>query len=641
MTDNFRKQAATIRSADSRSRWARSLLTAGMTCLLLTTTATPAQSVTELETPDFGPDVVIVTPAMTVEQINAAIAPRPNDPRRQIFFMPGIYGSAAGAASPDTARDIVAANLNANTAMAGLGKSPEDVRINGALHIDVSGFAALVTFARSLSNLTINPIQPGLPPNTMRWQTSQTAHWRRVNLLGSLDVVGNPPTYAFGSVIANSRITGVVDVGDARITASSPGGKANAMYYVRDSVIGGWKGFASQMVFSGVEGAPADNFGPGGSDRSKAGDKVTLRTTPLSREAPFLYVEKGEYNVFVPKARRDSAGVNWSVRKDVGTSMPISRFLIARPSDPVEKLNEAIALGKDIILTPGVYQLTAPLRVARADAVVMGLGFAQLNAVNGTEAVIVADVPGVVLSGFGIGTGPKTSDVLVRIGTPGVRSGDATNPTTLSDVHIAGNAVTTEIIDQDHVLVDGAWIRTWRDGKIEWADAANSFGVVVNGNNVTWTGLWVEHFKKTQITWNGNGGRVVFLQNEPPYEPPSQAVWMNGDKPGYPSLKIADHVKSFRLDGFSTYTRFSNGCECFVWSAIETPISPTIRFHGLTAASILYPIPGGGFTRGGYKHIINDHGPAIDAGVDSGHSRLPHSDVFGFTANHRIASFPD
>ncbi len=613
----------------------------GIACLLLASSASHAQSVAPSAAPDFGPDVVIVAPTMTVEQVNAAIAPRPNDPRRQVFFMPGTYGSAEGAANPDTARGIVTAHLNANTAMAGLGKSPEDVRVNGALHIDVAGFAALVTFARSLTNLTINPIQPGLPVNTMRWQTSQTAHWRRVNLLGSLDVVGNPPTFAFGSVFANSRITGTVDVGDARITESSPGGKANAMYYVRDSEIGGWNGFAAQMVFSGVKSAPADNFGPGGADRSKAGDKVTIPATPLSREAPFLYVEKGEYKVFIPKAQRNSAGYNWSVGTDVGTSMPISRFLIARPSDPVEKLNAAIASGKNIILTPGVYSLTAPLRIARADAVVLGLGFAQLNAVSGTEAVIVVDVPGVVLSGFGIGTGATTADVLVRIGTPGVRSGDVGNPTTLSDVHIAGKAVTTEIIDQDHVLVDGAWIRTWRDGKVEWADAANSYGVVVNGNHVSWTGLWVEHFKKTQITWNGNDGRVVFLQNEPPYEPPSQAVWMNGDKPGYPSLKIADKVKSFRLDGFHTYTRFSNGCECFVSSAIETPVSPNIRFHGLTAASILFPVPGGGFTKGGYKHIINDFGPAVDAGADSGRSRLPYSDVFGFTANHRIANFPE
>jgi hypothetical protein len=641
MTNNCEKRGAATRSAQPRSRRAHAALLAGMACLSVASNPSRAQSVGAPEAPDFGPDVVIVTPSMTTEQVNAAIAPRPNDPRRQIFFMPGTYGSAEGAANPDTARGIVTTNLNANTAIAGLGKSPEDVRINGALHIDVAGFAALVTFARSLSNLTINPIQPGLPPATLRWQTSQTAHWRRVNLLGSLDVVGDPPTFAFGSVIANSRITGKVDVGDARITASSPGGKANAMYYVRDSAIGGWKGFASQMVFSGVTGAPADNFGPGGADRSNAGDKVTLPTTPLSREAPFLYVEKGAYKVFVPKARRDSAGYNWSVGTDGGRTLPIDRFLIARPSDPVEKLNAAIASGKDIILTPGIYQLTAPLRIARADTVVMGLGFAQLNAVAGTEAVVVEDVPGVVLSGFGIGTGPTTSDVLVRIGTPGVRSGVAANPTTLSDVHIAGKAVTTQVIDQDHVLVDGAWIRTWRDGKVEWADAVNSFGVVVNGDNVSWTGLWVEHFKKTQITWNGNGGRVVFLQNEPPYEPPSQAVWMNGNKPGYPSLKIADHVKTFRLDGFSTYTRFSNGCACFVSSAIETPVSPNIRFHGLTAASILFPIPGGGFTKGGYKHIINDVGPAVDAGVDSGHSRLPHSDVFGFTANHRIANFPE
>jgi len=613
----------------------------GVTAILTLLGATGAHAQTAPALPDFGPDVVIVTPDMSVEAINAAIAPKADNPRRQVLFMPGTYGSAADARTPDAASGVIDANLHANTAMAGLGKSPDAVRINGALHVSVTGYAALGTFARSLSNLSINPIQRGMPAGTLRWLTSQTAHWRRVHLLGDLDVVGNPKTFAFGNVIANSRIAGAIHAGDARNRPGQPGEKANGMYYLRDSEIGGWNGFGAQIVFSGVKGAPAHDFGPGAADRSGAGDKVTLATTPLSREAPFLYVDGGKFNVFLPAARRDTAGTNWALDRAAGRSVSLDAFYIARPSESVETLNKALTQGRNLLLTPGVYDLTAPLRVERAGAVVMGLGFAKLNAVNGSEALIVGDVPGVILATFDIGGGPVTSDVLVRIGKAGGKSGKATDPTTLSDVHIGGKAVTAEIIDQDHVLVDGAWIRNGRHRNSAWEEPADSFGVVVNGDDVTWTGLWVEHFKKTQIQWNGNRGRVVFLENEPPYEPPSQAVWMNGDKPGYPSLKIANGVSQFELDGFSTYTRFSNGCVCFTHSAIETPIKPGIKFRSITASSIMFPIPSGGFTKGGFKHIFNDIGPAIDAGVDTGNSRLPHSDVFGFSANHRIAEFPD
>jgi hypothetical protein len=61
----------------------------------------------------------------------------------------------------------------------------------------------------------------------------------------------------------------------------------------------------------------------------------------------------------------------------------------------------------------------------------------------------------------------------------------------------------------------------------------------------------------------------------------------------------------------------------------------------VTVASIRFPIAGGGFTKGGFEHIFNNLGPAVDAGVDPGGSRLPYSDVFGFSANRRIANFPE
>ena len=51
---------------------------------------------------------------------------------------------------------------------------------------------------------------------------------------------------------------------------------------------------------------------------------------------------------------------------------------------------------------------------------------------------------------------------------------------------------------------------------------------MVNGDNVLATGLFVEHYQKYQVVWNGNGGKTIFFQNEMPYDPPNQAAWMNG-----------------------------------------------------------------------------------------------------------------
>lgn len=601
-----------------------------------TTPETPAEVV-----PNFGPNVTIIDPSMTTAQINAAIAPKTGNPRHHVLFKPGTYGSAAGANDPATATGIIDAPLNVNMYMSGLGASPTDVRINGSLRVPVSG-GALGTFYRSLSNLSINPIQAGQPAHKMTWVTSQTSHWRRVDLDGDLDVAGDPSVFAFGNVIANSRIKGSIDVGEGQNTDTGSGNSSNAMYYVRDSQIGGWEGFSAKMVFSGVTGAPANNFGPATAS-TLPGDKITLASTPVTREAPFLYLVNNNWRVFVPKARTNTSGYNWSLGAAYGTTMTLRDFYIAMPADTAATLNAQLQQGKNLILTPGTYNLEAPLQINRANTVVMGLGFAMLNATSGTSALRVGDVPGVSLSGFTV-NGTTSADLLVLIGNTGVKSGVASNPTTLNDVHMANSpAFTAMIINQDHVLIDGSWIR--RGGGAVWEAASASHGLVVNGDNVTGLGLWIEHFKKTQTFWNGNNGRVVFFQNEPPYTPPSQAQWMNGSKEGYPNLKVADHVTSFRVDGFGTYARFNNGCPCFVSSAIEAPVNPSVYFNGLVAGSINFPTPAGttpsGFTIGGFRHIINDYGPAVDAGLDSGNSRLPFSDTFGFASSARLVRFPE
>ena len=61
-----------------------------------------------------------------------------------------------------------------------------------------------------------------------------------------------------------------------------------------------------------------------------------------------------------------------------------------------------------------------------------------------------------------------------------------------------------------------------------------SYGIV-NGDDVTATGLFVEHYQEHNTIWNGERGRVVLYQNELPYDPPSQADWTQPDITlGYP-----------------------------------------------------------------------------------------------------------
>ena len=50
-------------------------------------------------------------------------------------------------------------------------------------------------------------------------------------------------------------------------------------------------------------------------------------------------------------------------------------------------------------------------------------------------------------------------------------------------------------------------------------------GLIVNGDDVTAYGLFVEHFQQYQTLWNGEGGAVYFYQSELPYDPPNQAAW--------------------------------------------------------------------------------------------------------------------
>ncbi len=581
--------------------------------------------------PDFGPNVTFVDPSWSTDRINALLDSVNDEDefslnRHQVFFEPGVYGSAAGQEDPATATDIVNQTVGYYEAIAGLGAQPGDVLVNGAFQVNpvvrcpdtpwaCQDPGSLTRFWRSLSNLAINPIQtsvgadrdlpfpPGtVAPHQMRWAVSQAAPMRRVDLRGDLTVFGQMGEYASGGYLANSRVTGTLSTGSQQ------------QWYTRNSEVGTWDGGVWNTVFSGVDGAPATDFGPHADGTT--GNKTTLDATPLSREAPFLYrADDGGLAVFVPAAKRESSGVDWSTSTDAGQSIPIDDFYVARADqDTATSINSQLARGKHLILTPGVYRLDKAISVKRAGTVVLGLGYASLTPTRGNAALTVADVTGVKVAGITVDANVPRSDVLVQVGRKNAHKSDPADPTTLSDVFIrvggpwAGQAVTSIEVNSDDVLLDHVW--AWRADHgtgVGWEANTAAHGLVVNGDDVVATGLFVEHYQQTQTVWNGERGTTVFYQSELPYDVPSQAAWNDDADPGrlgYASYRVADAVRTHTAYGLGVYAFFNQGVDIRSTSGIATPAGPGIAFRSMTSVFLN--------GSGGIEHVVNDvGGPAV------------------------------
>jgi hypothetical protein len=124
--------------------------------------------------------------------------------------------------------------------------------------------------------------------------------------------------------------------------------------------------------------------------------------------------------------------------------------------------------------------------------------------------------------------------------------------------------------------------------------------MIVNGNNVEATGLFVEHYQQTEVVWNGQNGKIIFFQNEMPYDPPNQAAWMNGSQNGYPAIAVASNVTSFGAWGLGSYCYFNVNPAVNSYNAFESPSAAGVSWHDLLTVSL------GGV--GTITHVINNTG---------------------------------
>ncbi|GIF77673.1 adenylyl cyclase [Asanoa siamensis] len=547
--------------------------------------AMPGSAAAHRGGPDFGPNVFVYDPGTPAAQIQAKFdelfaAQEKNEMgtnRYAVLFKPGHYD--------------VNARLGYYTTVSGLGRSPADVDITGAVRVTgqvnpnvPGGVSALTNFWRSAENFTVTPTDW-----SNQWAVSQASPMRRVHVKGILWLEPGNGGYSSGGFIANSKVDGITINGSQQ------------QWLTRDSELGdAWTNGVWNQVFSGVTGAPPTGF--------PNPPYTTLASSPVTREKPFLYVDgRGKYKVFVPALQRDTAGTTWSDGDEPGSAIDIDDFFIAKPTDSAARINLALALGKHLLLTPGVYHLDRPLRVLHKNTVVLGLGMPSLAPDTGEAALKIADVDGVKVAGVLVDAGARESDTLIEVGSRFSRRDHSRNPTSLQDVFIriggpwVGRAKTSLVVNSDDTLLENIW--AWRGDHgngIGWTQNTGDVGVVVNGDDVTAYGLFVEHYQKWQTIWNGERGRTIFYQSEMPYDPPSQAAWTSPTGKGWASYKVAPSVRTHEAWGLGVYTYFNQGVDIRAARGIEVPDRAGVRFHNMITVFL--------DGSGGVERTINDAG---------------------------------
>ncbi|MFT4112507.1 coagulation factor 5/8 type domain-containing protein [Silvibacterium sp.] len=563
--------------------------------------------------PNLGPNVKVFSPEMSAAAIQAQIdaiyrqqqLSEFGDGRYALLFLPGSYH--------------VDVPVGFYTEVEGLGASPDDVQITGNVHADASApnNNATTTFWRAAENFSVTPTG-----GTMQWAVSQAVPFRRMHVRGNM-VLNQHNGWASGGWMSDSVVDGTVASGTQQ------------QWIARNSEWGQWTGSNWNMVFVGVPQAPAGEW--------PEPPYTKIATTPVVREKPYLEVQRtGAWAVRVPPLRHDSTGVSWHHTGDAGRLTPLSRFYIAHAGkDTATTINAALKAGKNLLLTPGTYALDEAINVTRPDTVVLGLGFATLQPVKGTPAMITADVDGISIAGILFDAGQDKSPDLLQIGpapagehemrplfaplaqATAPKKADETkkappkknllrherNPIEVSDVFFrdggagVGRTEGNLEINSNDTIIDHTWIWRADHGKnVGWMSNVSANGLVVNADDVTAYGLFVEHHQEFQVLWNGDRGRTYFYQSEIPYDPPHEYLWESADGvPGWASYKVANSVTTHEAWGLGIYSVFRHP-DVNLARAIEAPQKPGVRFHHMITVAL--------GNQGQIQHVINDKGAA-------------------------------
>ena len=524
--------------------------------------------------------------------------------RYAFFFKPGDYA------------DSLLLDVGFYTQVAGLGEIPTDTKIGKLRSLarwlgkDPRNHNACCNFWRGLENVELK--------SETVWAVSQATDVRRIQVDGDLHL-HDERGWCSGGFLSDSLITGTTDSGSQQ------------QWLSRNCDWDKWEGSSWNMVFVGI----GDGKAPAGTwPETKF---TTVEKSPVSREKPFLvFDEKNGYGVYMPGLRRNSAGRSWKegqakkpwvFRAEERPSgeedeyiLSLDLFHVAKPeTDDARTINQALAEGKSLILTPGIYKLDEPIVADQDHTVILGLGLATLESANGNACLVIDAAEDVIAAGILFDAGTKRSKDLMTVSSPEKGGGEGKLPITLSDLYFrVGGAPTpaptqTENclrVSADNVIGDNFWI--WRADHgthVAWEKNYAENGLIVDGDNVVMYALMVEHFEGYQTVWNGNGGRVYMYQSEIPYDVPDQALWKSHDGTvnGFASFKVDDGAEDFLAVGLGVYL-VNRLIPAELFSAMEVPDKPGVAVHHICTIMLT--------EKPGITHLVNSHGKAADHRVD-------------------------
>mmetsp|Transcript_32763 Transcript_32763/g.75794 ORF Transcript_32763/g.75794 Transcript_32763/m.75794 type:complete len:607 (+) Transcript_32763:86-1906(+) len=520
-----------------------------------------------------------------------------SDARYAFMFKPGSYD--------------VDVPVGYYTHIIGLGDSPDDVVFNGpkGVYVDAGSYDSspagdcLSNFWRAAEGFSMQgqTYEWWSGGAGMLWAVSQAAPLRRVKVDNTLNlyqyVSGDAAGFSSGGYMAN------VEVGGSIVSGSQQ------QWFARNSKFGEWSNGVWNQVFVGSIGAPASHCGlDGGSPYT------TVDETPSVAEKPFIIIDStsGEYSLVTPALKTGSVGTEFDNAN--AKIIPFSDVYVASAdSDDAASINAKLNAGLHVVLSPGIYELDAPIEVKTEGQVLLGLGYATLVSSNGNAVVTVGDVDNVRLAGFLMQAGPTTSDALLVWGTDAGYAGDADAPGLMSDVfaRVGGpdeGEVSTDVmvhLRAGNVMIENTWL--WRadhsatGGVYDGANPVKN-GLVVDGDDVTTYGLAVEHTLEDLTVWNGEGGQVYFYQSELPYDV-DQASWGDNNFVGY---RVSSDVQTHDAYGVGVYTYFRD-YNVSSATGISAPAALEPSFVNPLAVHL------NGY--GSLTHVINDKGNATsDAG---------------------------
>ena len=480
----------------------------------------------------------------------------------------------------------------------------------------------------------------------MLWAVSQACPLRRVHIDRNLSLFA-PKAWASGGYLADVHVEGYTRLGGQQqwIMRNSNISTPDA------NILGGqWN-----IVLVGCTGTPRATLPTSGSIAAL----TNVALTPVVAEKPFISMDDaGLFFLEIPDYRFLSVGPSFQ-NEGGTTSVPFTSVYLARSNDVTSNIQSKLDLGLHVVLSPGIYNLTAPLTLSTSGQVLLGIGMATLVAPkDGRPCVYVKGlakgvrVAGLMLQAAASTSVPKVVPVssLLEWGEVGTSSGEASAPGILSDIfaRVGGPDIDRSIgvdvvlrIHSSHVVGDNLWI--WRAdhafhnqdegaqkdpqnsllpmsdrvGKAEeyyltaMGDYPAKIGVQVKGDFVTIYGLAVEHFTQDNTVWEGEAGRVYFYQNELPYDVNQETF---GDK-NYTGYRVASTVERHEAQGVGVYSYFRD-FQCLVESGFVAPSTDGVRFTNA-------------FTRflngkAGIEHVLNDQGSPV-LGFSEPLSRLPTS----------------